>query len=491
MTEQTKKLHWVDDWIKSVNEGYQWNTTPLRRDDRPAPYPVERLPGVIGKAVQEVADYVQAPVALVAGCALSAVSAAVQTQFTVWRDERLHSPASLYFLTVAESGQRKSTVDNMFIAPIREWEARQRLEAERRDQEYREALEAWEREEPKGKKPEKPPATPKMLRGDDTPEALVRHLSSYPIAAIISAEAGVIFGSHAMNPDVVQRNLGQANALWDGGPVMEGRIGRGETNIPSARVTMGLMVQPKPLDNFIAKSGGMARGIGYLARFLFCHPESTMGTRFYRDPPPMPALAQFQNQVTLLLQWHAAVDELGSLITHRVELDADAKQAWINFYNEVEEFMGGDDIYSGIKDVASKAAENAARLACCLHVFTTQGTTPITRRTMDAACSLMRWYLDEAVRFATEAETTEEVRNAELLEAWLVQKWKEAKWAKESWSMTVNTARQKGPNSLRGGKRFDHALDLLVDHNRIAIVTPLASKSKNIYISPQVIAEYS
>ncbi len=88
-----------------------WHPKPLRRDERPDDYPVGRLPGIIGDAVREIADYVQAPVALVAGSALSVVSAAVQTQFTVCRDEHMRGPASLYFLTVAESGERKSTVD--------------------------------------------------------------------------------------------------------------------------------------------------------------------------------------------------------------------------------------------------------------------------------------------------------------------------------------------------------------------------------------------
>ena len=132
-----------------------------------------------------------------------------------------------------------------------------------------------------------------MLRGDDTPEALVRHLASYPIAAVISAEAGVIFGSHAMNADNVQRNLGQANQLWDGGPIVEGRIGRGEVNIENAHVTMGLMVQPTVLQNFVAKTNGLARGIGYFARFLFCHPETTQGTRFYKKAGPMHGLDAF------------------------------------------------------------------------------------------------------------------------------------------------------------------------------------------------------
>lgn len=78
-----------------------------------------------------------------------------------------------------------------------------------------------------------------------------------------------------MKPEQVQRHMAQANKLWDGGPIVEGRVKRGETNIPSVRVTMGLMVQPHLMQKFLNQNDGMARGIGFLARFLFCHPETT------------------------------------------------------------------------------------------------------------------------------------------------------------------------------------------------------------------------
>lgn len=477
----------LDGFMKA---GIAWHPRPLRRDEQPFDYPEERLPGIIGQAVREVAEFTQAPVALIAASALSAVSAAVQTRFSVRRNARMHGPASLFFLTVAESGERKSSVDDLFMAPIRQWEAEQRQEEKRVQEKYAEELAEWERDECKGDRPEPPAPTPKMLRGDDTSEALLRHLARYPCAAVISAEAGVIFGSHSMKADSVQRNLGLANQLWDGGPVLEGRIGRGETTIESVRVTMGLMLQPSVLQSFLQTTNGMARGIGFFARFLFCHPQSTQGSRYYRDPPPMPALDKFQGRITLLLQWPAAQDDLGRLITHHIGMDDEAQNAWVMFYNEVEERIGTDGEYSGIKDVASKAAENAARLACCLHVFTDANAPQISRSTMDIACSLMRWYLDEAVRFGRQAEITEEMRNAEMLEEWLVQKFKEARRAKQEWEMRVNTIRQKCPNPLRTRQKLDAALELLQDHGRIRVISLSGSKSKYVQIAPQVVEEY-
>lgn len=482
-----------DDNLDAVARGAAWNPVPLRKDDRPLDYPVERLPGLIGEAVREVADCMQAPVALVAASALSAVSAAVQTQFSVRRNRILHGPASLYFLTVADSGERKTSVDNLFTQPIKDWEAAQRQREKQLHEAYLEELATWERNA--GPPPDKPEPTPKMLRGDDTSEALISHLSKYPIAAVISPEAGVIFGSHSMKAESVKRNLGLLNQLWDGGPVNEGRVLRGETYIESVRVTMGLMVQPSVLDNFFQKTDGLARGIGFNARFLFSHPASTQGSRFYREPEQMPALEAFHRRVTLLLQLPAAMDGLGRLITHGVKFDAEAQDAWIRFHDEVEEFLGGDREYSTIKDVASKAAENAARLACCLHVFTAYGDNTlgdIDRSTMDAACSLMRWYLDEAVRFGRTAELTTGVRNAELLEEWLVRKHKDAIREKRETAITVNTIRRMGPGALRGTKgAIDEALELLQDHGRIRVQKLAGGKSQYVTVAPQVVFEWS
>lgn len=482
--------------LDAVARSAEWRPVPLRRDDEPFDYPLERLPGVIGRAVREVAGCMQAPVALVAASALSAVSAAVQTQFSVRRNSILHGPASLYFLTVADSGERKTSVDNLFIKPIRDWEAAQRAREKELQTAYRDELTAWERADSseRGDRPEQPEPMPKMLRGDDTSEALVSHLNGYPVAAVICAEAGVIFGGHSMKAESVKRNLGLLNQLWDGGPVNEGRVGRGETYLESVRVTMGLMVQPEVLSSFFNKTEGLARGIGFFARFLFSQPESTQGSRFYKEPNAMPALDEFHRRVTMLLQLHAAKDELGRLISHTVKFDSGAQDAWIRFHDEVEEFIGGDREYSTIRDVASKAAENAARVACCLHVFTNFGGPmgDIDRNTMGDACQLMRWYLNEAVRFGRAAEMTTGLRNAETLEAWLVEKHKQALRERREPAITVNTIRRMGPGALRGTKgAIDEALELLKDHGRVRVLKPTGTKSQFVLVAPQVIQEYS
>lgn len=475
-----------------VMQSADWNVQQLRRYERPDEYPVEKLPPIILNAVREVQEFVQAPMAMIAGCALTAVSTAVQTRFSVRRNAAFEGSPSLYFMTVAESGERKSTVDGFFTKPIRDWEREQARKAKAQQKEYEAELEAWRRssDSDPDDQPEPPGPVPRILRGDDTPEALAIALSEYPVAAVISAEAGTIFGSHAMNPDVVQRTLAQANIMWDSGTIDQGRVSRERLHVSGMRVTMGLQVQPSVLQNVSLKSGGLMRGIGYFARFLFCQPESTMGTRFYRDPPAgTPHLCAFQARVTELLAHEAAFDESGELSTITVSFDEQAQKTWISFHDEIEEGMNDGGLYADIGDVAGKAPENAARLACCLHVFSpdSAGSGSIGQLTMNRACSLMRWYLDEALRYVRAHDVTEEVRNAEALEVWLVQRHK----ANPGADITVNMVRQRGPNPLRVRAKLDAALDLLIDHGRIRVTKAPGSKREYIKIAPAVVLHWS
>ncbi len=52
---------------------------------------------------------------------------------------------------------------------------------------------------------------------DATPEALAYGLANHwPSAGVVSAEAGIVLGSHGMGKESIMRNLAMLNQLWDG-----------------------------------------------------------------------------------------------------------------------------------------------------------------------------------------------------------------------------------------------------------------------------------
>lgn len=81
-------------------------------------YPVDYFPDFIKNAIYEVQQRTQAPLSLISVSCLGAMSYAVQNRIDVCRFDGLQGPPSLYLITEAESGERKSTVDKMLMAPL-------------------------------------------------------------------------------------------------------------------------------------------------------------------------------------------------------------------------------------------------------------------------------------------------------------------------------------------------------------------------------------
>jgi len=330
---------------------------------------------------------------------------AAQGLADVYRDSALNGPLSLYFLVLAESGERKSTVDKFFTRSIRDWEAAQKEAAKPAQAEYKAKLTEWEclgegykqaiRNGAKNGLPDrfaaeqltqlelnrpKEPLVPLLLRSDSTPEALGVALERYPVAAILSDEAGIIFGSHAMNPDSVMRNLSALNVCWDGGQLMRERTSTQSIDVSGMRVTMGLLVQPKTLEVFLGKQGDLGERHWFPRSVLVANPESTQGTRFYREPPQhTPALMPSINESECYFGAKVRFDATGKLETTFLTLSPEAKDLWVQFHDSAEEELGRGREFFDVKDVASKAADNAARLAALLHTFRRpHGASPLS-----------------------------------------------------------------------------------------------------------------
>jgi putative DNA primase/helicase len=199
-----------------ARDGNDWDwpdPQPMTAKIEPEEYPLDALPDTIRAAVEEVQTFVQAPIPLVASSALAALSLACQAHVDIERAEKLQGPVSLFLLTIADSGECKSTCDAFFTAPIRDWEKAQAEDAKPLLREYEAALAAWNSEREgilaalreagrKGKptdhlrrdlayhqqnKPE-PPRIPRLLYVDATCEALAYGLTRWPAAGVVSAE---------------------------------------------------------------------------------------------------------------------------------------------------------------------------------------------------------------------------------------------------------------------------------------------------------------
>src|SRR5690606_12334114 len=87
---------------------------PLVIEDADTAYPLSALGEVLGGAAQAIVDIVQVPAAMAAQSVLAAAAMAAQPHANVLRAGQ-PIPLSLYLLTIAESGDRKTTADRLAL----------------------------------------------------------------------------------------------------------------------------------------------------------------------------------------------------------------------------------------------------------------------------------------------------------------------------------------------------------------------------------------
>jgi putative DNA primase/helicase len=467
----------VADCIRAATApaGKAWGEPlPLIAETAPDPYPLDALPGTIGAAVREVAEFVQCPVALAACSALSALSVAVQGLANVRRGPDLEGPIGVYLMAVADSGERKSEADRRFAEPLKQWEAEQAQLIEPDLAQYRTDLAAWEAEreatigaikkaKAAGNPTEEgrgelarlerarpvPVKVPRLALESETAESLawnLARLDGWPSGGILSSEAGIIFGGHAMRRDSIMQSLALFNKLWSGEPLRVGRRTSEQFQLIGGRLTMGLAVQPDTVRAFFEDSKGLARGTGFAARFLFAWPESTQGTRQYREASTgWPGLTAFQKRLRRLLDTRMPFNELGQLSPPPLEMEPDAFEVWRTYHDAVERELRPVGELVGIRDVASKAPENVARVAALFHLYEHGPGGRIGADHLTAAGGIVTWHLYEARRFLGEMAIPKRIGNAMRLEEWLLAHCR----ATGTEAVPIRDAMRLGPNPVR------------------------------------------
>lgn len=419
----------------------------LREVPKGEPYPVAAL-GPLAEAVEAVRGMTLAPVAIPAASALAVASLAVQGHVDV---DTLagQRPVSLFVLTIAQSGERKSSCDAPLMAGLREfgkaeavarrddmaaWQNRHALWKGERDRilaearkgkgEKRVAAEADLRA--LGREPAAPPSPDRTVT-EPTFEGLTRKFAEgMPTLGLFSDEGGQFLGGFAMQSEHRQKTLAAFNDLWQGNPIRRTRAGEGSFTLYGRRLAMHLMVQPGVARAFMADP--MAADTGFLPRFLICEPPSTIGTRLQSAVCHEPAaLASFEARLREILETPLPMDaETRELQPRAIPLSREARAQLVAFADRVEGEQLPGGAYAHVTGHASKAAEQAARIAGVLTAWRNLRAPEVTGETMADAIALAGFYLGEAARLADAATVSAEIDRAENLRQWLLESWRDA-----------------------------------------------------------------
>lgn len=442
------------------------------------PYPTDALPSIIQNAVISYQQYGQQPLPLIACSALANVSLACQSLANVARDSLLTSPISLYFLVIAASGERKSAADHTFGEAIREWERKIRLQlspevkrartlhdtwlaeknallAQIRRASFNSDDTQWLKDKLVALTEKEPivPLLPMLFFEDTTQEAITEQLAQgWPSASLWSDEGSIALSSQGMQGNTA-KFVATLNRLWDGKAFITHRKTTRSFTVTHRRLTVSLMLQPLVLQQLLGRQGGITRQSGFLARSLITYPESRMGERYYQEPPhSLDALQAFKQRVTNCLDESLHLDSTGCDRIPTISFSPQAKKTWIAFFNKVEKGLTNPAQWFTIKDFASKAAENVARLSALFHLFEGKHGL-INSESVERAIQVIDWHLWETRELLkSEPELTHQQDALRLIQ-WLKNK-----------GLTQATPRQIqqfGP--LRNKKQRDDAIQYLMD----------------------------
>lgn len=407
-------------------------------------YPVHAL-GPLQGVVQAVKGMTLAPVAIPAASALAVASLVVQAHGDV---ETLGGvrPLSLYALTIAQSGERKSSCDAPLMAALRAFEKEQAAIQRKDIQVWQNAHALWKGERDRilaeakkgkgekrtasqadlnamGKEPAAPPSPDRTVT-EPTYEGLTRKFAEgMPTLGIFSDEGGQFLGGYAMSSDNRQKTLAALNDIWQGNPIRRTRQGEGSFTLYGRRLAVHLMVQPGVARAFMADP--MAADTGFLPRFLICEPPSTIGNRLqsavHHDRDTLDA---FGARLREILETPLPADPVTMELQPRIlPLSPDARVMLSGFADHAEAAQARGGAYAHITGYASKAAEQACRIAGVLTLWGDLHALEVTGEAMANGIELAQFYLGEASRLSDAANLSAEIERAEALRKWLLESW--------------------------------------------------------------------
>jgi len=381
------------------------------------PFPIHAFPAAVENAAHEVQVNIGAPLEIVGAALLSSMSLATQLLHDVRMPHGQLRPTVLSQLVIAESGDRKSSVQKCVLRPFFEFDAhltrdevsraRNRSEHKIWEQKCRhlerkiskleianadaEAERAWLNELLRQAPGEA--GSRRLIFENMSAAALYEALQGQSKSiAILSDEAEAVYSSHLFNTSSL------LNKGWDSSEVLTLDRARGEAIVSrNPRVSSFLMIQPDIWTKVLSKRGQTLRASGYLARMLPVLASSLQG---YRSPTPeAPSwvyLDAFHKEMEKKLHVYEAKLRSSGEVSHiSLEFDFHAKNRLRDLSQGLEQHIAPGMPLFDTKDFASKAIENICRVAACLHCFSDYGGEVIGEEMVARAAGIVFWHGDQ------------------------------------------------------------------------------------------------
>lgn len=462
-----------------------WGRVPLEPKEASNKHNVlDPIPGlpfeVFTEAVDEVQRNIKAPRGLGVCSALAIMSLVSQGLYDVKSPLGNVCPLSLAIMAISGSGDGKTPTFRALSASVFKYQEVILAERDLEYVKYKAAHGVWfeilkahkstlrkfvQRGEDTGKissliyehqeKEPRPPLNLLFLNDDVTVQALFQSMNGgLSSAGWMSSEASGILKGGAF------QHFDKINSVWSGDGVRVGRVSSESYQVPDARLTLFLMMQPSVFESFNEVKGDVARGTGFISRCLFCRPRSTQGSRIDDGTERgWQACERFGDRAVVLLKEYVDRCRLGESARKVIRLSERASMVWIDIRNQIEREISEEGAYGWAPDHASKLAENMLRLAAIFHVF--EGREgDISETTMRASIELGYWFSRQFNKVFSPDTVLE--NDASELHAWIR--------SKGEWRIDKTYIRRHCPNRLRDSDRLEEIYEKLVCDGLIRLV---------------------
>lgn len=438
---------------------------PLTRQAVEAePFPLDALGPVLANAAEAIQSRVRAHISICASSVLAAVNYAVQGHADVELPNGQTRPVSLYFVSIAESGDRKSSTDHEALRPVYAREAILREHYDAVLPTYQNDKLAYERARDTALRanaksdravirqaldrlgpPPTPPLKPSLLCSEPTYEGLFKLFAlGQPSLGLFSTEGGGFLGGHGMSDEAKLRTATGLSKLWDGATLDRVRSGDGDKILVGRRLACHLMLQPSVASLLLADEAMADQGL--LSRMLCVSPPSLAGTRFWETPPDSAAanLKEYERAVQDILEQPLPLirGKNNELAPRPLRLSDEARAEWIRFQDELEYHLGQGGKYEAVRARANKMPEMAARLAATLALFDNIMASHIDADQIRNGIKLARHFLSEAARLANSSTVDVALLSASKVLNWLLNEWRHE-------DVSLPDIYQYGPASIR------------------------------------------
>ena len=449
-------------------------------------FPIDALQdGLFKNTIREITYNAQAPLGLVANVALAYGSLAIHHGYDVRVDGEFQGPTSLWCMTLARSGERKSGVGKQladsfirfdaeqhreykaerkkWFAKYKQWEAKgadmSRGSGSKGDRKWaqEDELERHAVDEPE------PPKKKQYIYNDVTNEKLMRDLGEHwPSAGLMLDEGGSMLGGYSMGIKSVVATQAKYNSLWSGESVKVGRQTQDDVLVEGGRLVIYLGVQEGVYKSFLKETGNIGDANGFMARFLVCRPPTMIGRREYGNKKEHKWVNIFNSATSALIHLTTTWQEKRALV-----FSPQALVRVLDFLRKVEAQQRPGQIFENMTAHASKIGEQMARIASVLHVMNDPQSHGLVIQddTARQAVAIAEYHLHQALDmqndYAGDVAQGDEIAVLD----WLM---KEAK--KTGGDGVGKTALLNGgPGHLRKAAALDPILWRLVDAGSIAL----------------------